>query len=407
MNDYEREHNAILRRLGAECAVLLRSNGAFPLSQPCEVALYGSGARRTIKGGTGSGEVNSRCFVTVEQGLEDAGFTISTKYWLEDYENLYASARRDFVRELKQKAKEHHTVAIVESMGAVMPEMEYNIPLTGAGDTALYVLSRISGEGSDRRAIPGDVLLTETEKRDILALNEKYKNFLLVLNVGGVVDLSAVAEVGNILLLSQLGVETGSILADLLLGKSVPSGKLTTTWSAWADYPTIGSFGEKDDTRYKEGIYVGYRYFDTVGQKALFPFGFGLGYTSFALSGTETALDGETVTVSAEVRNTGSLPGKEVAQLYVSAPQGRLDKPYQTLAAFTKTGEIAPGESENVTLSFCLRDLASYDEKRAAWILEKGDYVLRLGNSSTQTKPAAILRLDADAMTRQGKNCLG
>ena len=145
MNDYEREHNAILRRLGAECAVLLRSNGAFPLSQPCEVALYGSGARRTIKGGTGSGEVNSRCFVTVEQGLEDAGFTISTKYWLEDYENLYASARRDFVRELKQKAKEHHTVAIVESMGAVMPEMEYNIPLTGAGDTALYVLSRISG----------------------------------------------------------------------------------------------------------------------------------------------------------------------------------------------------------------------------------------------------------------------
>lgn len=407
MNDYEREHNAILRRLGAECAVLLRSNGAFPLSQPCEVALYGSGARRTIKGGTGSGEVNSRCFVTVEQGLEDAGFTISTKYWLEDYENLYASARRDFVRELKQKAKEHHTVAILESMGAVMPEMEYNIPLTGAGDTALYVLSRISGEGSDRRAIPGDVLLTETEKRDILALNEKYKNFLLVLNVGGVVDLSAVAEVGNILLLSQLGVETGSILADLLLGKSVPSGKLTTTWSAWADYPTIGSFGEKDDTRYKEGIYVGYRYFDTVGQKALFPFGFGLGYTSFALSGAETALDGETVTVSAEVRNTGSLPGKEVAQLYVSAPQGRLDKPYQTLAAFTKTGEIAPGESENVTLSFCLRDLASYDEKQAAWILEKGDYVLRLGNSSTQTKPAAILRLDADAVTRQGKNCLG
>ena len=407
MNDYEREHNAILRRLGAECAVLLRSNGAFPLSQPCEVALYGSGARRTIKGGTGSGEVNSRCFVTVEQGLEDAGFTISTKYWLEDYENLYASARRDFVRELKQKAKEHHTVAIVESMGAVMPEMEYNIPLTGAGDTALYVLSRISGEGSDRRAIPGDVLLTETEKRDILALNEKYKNFLLVLNVGGVVDLSAVAEVGNILLLSQLGVETGSILADLLLGKSVPSGKLTTTWSAWADYPTIGSFGEKDDTRYKEGIYVGYRYFDTVGQKALFPFGFGLGYTSFALSGAETALDGETVTVSAEVRNTGSLPGKEVAQLYVSAPQGRLDKPYQALAAFTKTGELAPGESENVTLSFCLRDLASYDEKRAAWILEKGDYVLRLGNSSTQTKPAAILRLDAEAVTRQGKNCLG
>ena len=407
MNDYEREHNAILRRLGAECAVLLRSNGAFPLNGPCEIALFGSGARRTVKGGTGSGEVNSRCFVTVEDGLEAAGFTVTSKVWMDNYDSLYASARRDFVRSLKQKAREHHTMAVLESMGAVMPEPEHNIPLWGRGEAAIYVLSRISGEGSDREAVPGDILLSETERRDILALNDKFEKFLLVLNVGGVVDLSPVAEVGNILLLSQLGVETGDILADLILGKSYPSGKLTTTWSAWEDYARIGEFGDRDETRYKEGVYVGYRYFDSVGKRALFPFGFGLGYTEFVLRAGETAVDGACVSVKARVKNTGSFAGKETVQLYASAPEGRLDKPYQTLCAFEKTEELAPGDEEELTLCFPLADLASYDEKRAAWVLEAGYYVLRLGRSSVETKPVAVLRLDAEAVTRQGKNCLG
>ena len=407
MNDYEREHNAILRRLGAECAVLLRADGSFPLAAPCEIALYGSGARRTIKGGTGSGEVNSRYFVTVEEGLKAAGFAISTGYWLETYDNLHAAARRAFLRDLKQQAREHHTSAIIESMGAVMPEPEYKIPLYGTGDTALYVLSRISGEGSDRRPVPGDILLTETETRDILRLNEKYEKFMLVLNVGGVVDLSPVKEVKNILLLSQLGVETGSILADLLLGKSSPSGRLASTWAAWGAYPQLGDFGGKDETHYREGVYVGYRYFDTLGEAPLFPFGFGLGYTSFESKATAVMVDGETVMVKAQVRNTGAASGKEVVQLYASAPQGKLDKPYQALAAFAKTKELQPGEAEELTLRFPLRQLASYDEAAAAWLLEKGDYVLRLGRSSAETKPVAILRLDGNVITRKVKNCLG
>ena len=407
MNDYEREHNAILRSAGAECAVLLKSDGSFPLPGPCTLALYGSGARHTIKGGTGSGEVNSRCYVTVEQGLEAAGFTISTRFWLESYDAITASAHKAFIRGLKQQAREHHTLAVVESMGAVMPEPEYNIPLTGKGDAAVYVLSRISGEGSDRRAVGGDILLSESEKRDILSLSKRFERFLLVLNVGGVVDLTPVQEVGNILLLSQLGVETGSILADLILGRSYPSGKLTTTWSAWGDYPAIGSFGEKEDTRYTEGVYVGYRYFDSVGKKPLFPFGFGLGYTSFSMKALETVLEGEMVSLRAEVVNTGNGPGREVAQLYVSAPQARIDKPRQTLAAFAKTGELMPGERTELTLSFSLRDLASYDAQSASWLLEKGDYVLRLGSSSAETKAAAVLRLDADKVTRRLKNCLG
>ena len=407
MNDYEREHNEIMRRLGAECAVLLRSNGAFPLNEPCALALYGSGARRTIKGGTGSGEVNSRYYVTAEEGLEAAGFTISSKAWMDAYDALYPAARKVWIRDLKRQALKRHTLAVIESMGAVMPEPDYMLPLSGEGKAAVYVLSRISGEGSDRRPVPGDILLTETEKRDILALNRKYEKFLLVLNVGGVVDLSPLSEVGNILLLSQLGVETGSILADLILGKSAPSGKLTTTWSAWADYPALGEFGEKDDTRYREGVYVGYRYFDSVGKKPHFPFGFGLSYTEFSLDAGEVGERDGIVTLKAAVKNVGRFAGKEVAQLYVSAPQGKLDEPYQVLAAFAKTGELQPGEEQELTLSFDLRELASYDETRACRILEPGDYILRLGNSSAETKPVGIARLDGEAVVRQVKNCLG
>ena len=261
MNDYEREHGEILRRFGAECTVLLKSDDAFPLDGPCDLALYGSGARRTVKGGTGSGEVNSRYSVTAEEGLEAAGFRITSKAWMDRYGEIWPEAKKRFIRELKRAALKRGTLAIVDNMGAVMPEPEYELPLDAAGDTAVYVLSRISGEGSDRRAVPGDILLTETEKRDILALEKKYSRFLLVLNVGGVVDLSPVMGVRNILLLSQLGSETGNILADVILGKSTPSGRLTTTWFAWEDHPDTGDFGDRYDTHYTEGVYVGYRWF--------------------------------------------------------------------------------------------------------------------------------------------------
>ena len=407
MNDYEREHSELLRRFGAECAVLLKSDGSFPLDAPCTLALYGSGARCTVKGGTGSGEVNSRYAVTVEDGLEAAGFRITSKGWMARYDALRAEAKKRFIRELKRSALKRGTLAILDSMGAVMPEPDYALPLDADGDAAVYVLSRISGEGSDRRPVPGDILLTETEKRDILALDRKYKNFLLVLNVGGVVDLSPVTEVRNILLLSQLGCETGNILADLILGKSAPSGRLTTTWSALKDHPAIGSFGGRYDTRYNEGVYVGYRYFDSAEKTPLFPFGFGLGYTSFSLAADGITEENGRIRVAAAVRNTGGRCGKEVAQLYVSAPRGKLDKPYQALAAFEKTDELAPGEAQTLTLSFDLRDLASYDAMRAAWVLEPGDYLLRLGVSSRDTNAIAAVRLTGEATVKQVKNCLG
>ena len=231
MFEYERKHLETLRGALAECAVLLKYDGSFPLEAPGKIAAYGSGVRGTVKGGTGSGEVNSRYFVNVEQGLEDAGFTVTTKEWLSAYEQVCLEAKKRFKQEIKEKARAAHTMPVLYAMGKAMPEPEYQLPLDGDGDTAIYVLARISGEGSDRDPVKGDILLSDTERRDILELNRKYGRFMLVINAGGPVDLSGLEEVGNILVLSQLGVETGAALADILLGRHSPSGRDSTASS--------------------------------------------------------------------------------------------------------------------------------------------------------------------------------
>ena len=404
---YEKAHGEAVRALAPECAVLLRSNGAFPLETPGELALYGNGARHTQMGGTGSGEVNTRRRVTAEQGLEAAGFTITTKDWLDGYDRVALRARRTFVKALRARARKHRLSAVLEGMGAATPEPEYRLALEAGGDAAVYVLARTVGEGKDREPAAGDILLTETELRDILALNRRYHRFLLVLNVGAPVDLSPLEEVENILLLSQLGADTGHVLADLLTGSASPSGKLAATWNAWESRCELGEFGERDDTRYREGVYVGYRYYDSLGQKPLFPFGFGLSYTTFSLAPSSVSAEGDCVTLRVLIRNTGARPGREVAQLYISAPGRTLDVPWQSLAAFAKTGELQPGGEETVSLRFRLRDIASYDTLRQCWFLDGGDYVLRLGNSSASALPCAVLRLNMDVITRRVRNSCG
>ncbi|MDE6998414.1 MAG: fibronectin type III-like domain-contianing protein [Oscillospiraceae bacterium] len=404
---YERDHLAALRKQNAGCTLFLRRNGDFPLAGPGQIALYGSGARRTVKGGTGSGEVNSRFFTTVEQGLADAGFTVTTGDWLDGYDVAYARARKKFHWEVKRRAWARRTLSMIDAWGAVMPEPEYRLPLEGEGGTAVYVLSRISGEGSDRAPVEGDILLTQAERRDILSLRRRYQRFLLVLNTGGPVDLSPVMDVENILLLGQLGVETGAVLADIILGRSCPSGKLAATWSAWEDYCHIGDECGQDDTRYREGIYVGYRYFDSVGKRALFPFGYGLGYTDFSMEAGEVSVEGGVVTARAAVTNTGAFAGREVVQVYVSVPAGKLDEPYQELAGFVKTRELRPGETETAEVRFSLADLAGYDEENACWLLERGGYTVRVGNSSVDTVAAAVLRLERDVVTWKVKNACG
>lgn len=407
LNVYETEHNSFLRENGAECAVLLKKDGHFPLVGEKKIALYGSGVRNTVKGGTGSGEVNSRFFVNVEEGMKNAGFAITSLKWLAAYDSIKCEAKENFIKSIREEAQAANIPAMMLAMGRSTPEPEYEIPIEGEGKNAAYVLARISGEGDDRAMTEGEIRLSSTEIRDIKICNEKYDNFILVINAGGVVDLTPVRDVKNILVLSQLGVETGNILADIILGKQNPSGKLTTTWSAWEDYAEMGEFGEKDETRYQEGIYVGYRYFDSVGKNPLFPFGHGLSYTEFVVKGTGVEEKKGDIIVKASIDNVGRYAGKEVLQLYVSVPSGRLDQPYQKLAAFYKTGMLVPGKKEEAVLRFCMADIASYDEKQEAYIIESGDYILRAGNSSRNTQVVGIISVNETVVTAKAKNVLG
>ena len=405
--EYEKKHTEAVKKSLAECTVLLKKDGTFPLEQPGKIAAFGSGVRYTVKGGTGSGEVNSHYAVNIEEGLKQAGFEITTGAWLDAYDRTRVEAKEAFIKQMKAEAKAAHQNVMMYAMGKAMPEPNYEIPLEGEGDTAIYVLSRISGEGNDRPVEEGDIKLSASEKRDILALNAQYNKFMLVLNVGGVVDLSDVMDVKNILVLSQLGVDTGTALAAIILGQQNPSGKLTTTWAAWNQYVSMDDFEDINHTAYHEGIYVGYRYFDTFDKKELFPFGYGLSYTEFTVEPAGVSVEGEEITVSAQVTNTGKFAGKQVVQVYVSAPYGKLDKAYQDLCGFVKTGELAPGEKQEVSVRFKLSDYASYDEESASYILDEGNYIVRMGTSCKETLPVALLRLEETVTTCEAKNVLG
>ena len=400
---FEKEHIDLVRKTAPECALFLkREDDTLPLA-PGKAALYGSGARKTIKGGTGSGDVNVRHFVTVEEGMERAGFEIVSKAWLDAYDQVLVDARAVFVEQIKKEAAELGINAVMYGMGKAMPEPQYEIAMDAECDLAVYVLSRISGEGADRDVSAGDINLSETEIRDILYCSRHYKKFVLVLNVGGMVNLEPVMEVKNILLLGQLGTPTGDVLADILTGVSNPSGKLAMTWAPIEQYPSTKGFGDMDDTVYNEGIYVGYRYFKTADVTPTFPFGYGLSYTKFEIGTASVAADEKKVSVTVPVTNVGTCAGKEVIQLYVSKPSVKLDQPYQELAAFAKTSELKPSENEEVTLTFSLRDLAAYDEELASYVPEKGVYWLRIGNSSEDTVVCAGLKLDADVIVKECK----
>jgi len=365
---YNKKHLNFLRESAAECTLFLNKNEEFPINNPGSVLLLGYGARNTIKGGTGSGDVVSK-FTTFEEGLESVGFKITTKNWLN--------------QEKYPLSKEHNTVK---------------------ADIAIYVLSRNSGEGMDREISKGDVLLTDEEINDILFLNKNYKKFMLVLNTCGVVDLSPVSKVSNILLISQLGSVVGDILGDIILGKSNPSGKLATTWTKIEDYTFIYEFGDNDDTNYIEGVYVGYRFFNSVGIKPLYPFGFGKSYTLFDISKISLTNAKDKINIKVKVKNIGKFPGKEVIQVYVSPSQNNENKPYQSLVSFKKTPNINPSDGIELDLSFKLKSIARYDVKKASYILDKGNYIIRVGNSSEDTKIYGYIELDEDITTEILKN---
>lgn len=382
-----------IRDLAAECCVLLKSDGSFPI-EAGKAALFGSGARHTSIGGTGGGIVNVAFLTTIESGLRKAGFEITSKEWLDAYDEVLAEAKAEHNRKSQGILAVKGFAGLGEVNGSSPLEPEYELPLGGAGDTAFYVISRISGEGVDRRPEKGDIYLTDAEVRDILLCAEQYERMMLVLNVSGFVDLSPVlGRVPNILLLSQLGAATGDVFADIVTGRAYPSGKLASTYAKYEDYQTMGDFGGHDDTDYKEGIYVGYRYFDAVEKTPDFPFGFGLSYTSFRIAPLDMDTERSCVRVRVSVKNTGTHKGRETVQVYVSVPEGKLDQPPQALAAFQKTKELEPGEEQLLEIAFDLRELRSFDAETAERVLEQGDYIVRIGNSSGNTVPAGIVRL--------------
>lgn len=392
---YEKKHVQIIRETAAECVVLLKKDGHFPLRNPGKIAAVGNGVRYTIKGGTGSGEVNSKYFINIEQGLKNAGFVITSDEWLDNYDIVNKKASGEWHNYLRSQLEEGGMEALFSKViGAIRPEPEYDFPVTFEGNTGIYVLSRNSGESHDRTDDEGDIKLTTTEIGDILAMARYYENFMLILNTGGLIDLSPVEkEVPNILILSQLGVPTGDVLADVLLGKANPSGHLTMTWASLADYPTFENFGEQNETRYKEGIFVGYRYFETLGKETIYPFGYGLSYTDFHWKiGNASREDGKLI-LPVTVENIGSFNGKDLVQIYVSKPCELMEQPLYELCSFQKTKELAPGESECLSIDIDIKDLVCFQESNHTETLLAGEYVFYVGKSSHEVEPVFKLQV--------------
>lgn len=405
---YEAGHAALARRAAAEGIVLLKNDGQLlPLERGSKIALYGAGASKTIKGGTGSGDVNERYSVTVYEGLKNAGYPITSEAWLREYEDVYQQARLIWKQEVLSKigSEQDGGMEFFEAYATTPFYLPTGTAVTKTdADAAIYVLSRIAGEGADRMAGGGDYCLSGEEHQMLADICSLYEKVIVILNTGGVVDLSFLDEFSNIsalLLVLQPGMEGGNAIADVISGDVVPSGKLTDTWAyRYEDYPNAANFshnnGNTKQERYEEGIYVGYRYFDSFEVPARYGFGFGLSYTQFSVSAVDVRVGNDgLVTVSAEVRNLGTqFAGKEVVQVYVSLPEGELEKEYRRLCAFAKTRLLKPGECQTLELSFSAEDMASYDEGNSAWVLEPGVYGIFVGNSLEQSKLAASLKLE-------------
>ncbi len=406
------------RKIAAQAAregmVLLKNDGILPLKKSEPLALLGGGAGRTIKGGTGSGDVCERHSVSVYEGMKEAGFLITSEDWIRDYEERFKNAREEWKQLILTEAGGARTPAFFDvytshafqfPAGREIAEEDFQ------GSTlAVYVISRIAGEGADRKYEKGDYLLTDGEIRDLEKMAELNKSVVVLLNIGGLIDLTPVLEnpaVKAVLYISQPGMEGGSAAADILSGRENPSGRLTDTWPvSYEDYPNAPTFSHMngDVTRelYQEGLFTGYRYFDTYEVSVLYSFGYGLSYTQFVTEPvSEPVVTESGLQIRFRVKNIGQTAGKEVVQVYAAAPAGKLYKEYRRLAGWKKTPEILPGESCETVVSVDAKQLASYREADSSWILEAGDYYLFQGSSLEDCVPFCILRLDQDTVLEQ------
>ncbi|MBT2658368.1 glycoside hydrolase family 3 C-terminal domain-containing protein [Bacillus sp. ISL-18] len=392
----ETAHRQLAYEAATEGMVLLENNNkALPIPKNGEIALFGGpGSVYTVKGGTGSGDVNQREVVTIFDGFKAAGYDITTKDYLDGLlANTTAST--------KEAAIPSNVLTAAKS-----------------ANTAVYVVSRNSGEGADRTATKGDYYLTDIELANIKAVAANFEKVIVVLNVGGTVDTSFFKTVNkeipngidSLFLMSQGGMEGGNALVKLLNGTVTPSGKLSDTWAAaYADYPSSQTFSTNDNNslqeNYTDDIYVGYRYFDSFGVTPAYEFGYGLSYTNFKIKVESVESNKDTTRVKAKVTNIGkTYSGKEIVEIYFSAPSGNIEKPYQELAAFAKTKSLPPGASQTLEITFDTTEMSSYYEEKAAYVMEAGKYIIRVGDSSRNTTIGAVITLDKDVITEKLSN---
>lgn len=404
--------NAKTARFAAtEGMVLLQNNAqALPLKPAAKLAILGNASYDMVTGGTGSGDVNKAYSISLLQGLTDAGFGAS---------NSTAQGYADYIKAEKIK------LPVTPFFLAPPPIPERLLPaaelqqLASQNDIAIITIGRKAGEFVDRK-VDNDFKLTANEQslvQDVAkAFHAKHKKVVVILNVGGAVELvSWRDQVDAILLAWQPGQEAGHAIADVLSGKVNPSGKLPSTFAiAVSDFPSADGFpgvvteaGDPNDHSlfagakaaevvYKEGIWVGYRYFNTKKVKPAYPFGYGLSYTQFSYSNLVLSSDSFTgkLTATVTVTNSGKLAGKEVAQLYIAAPKGSLEKPEAELRAFVKTKVLAPKESQTLSFDVNGRDLASFDTATNAWVADEGKYTLEVGSSSTDIRQSKVFTLE-------------
>ena len=461
ISEREQRHRILAREAAEESIVLLKNDGVLPLPTGIPVALFGAGAGLTIKGGTGSGDVNVRHSVSIYDGFTLARVRVTSKDWIEDYEERYELARQAWKKQiLDECGGSTDGQLFFDTYTSHAFEMPEGRPIedTDVQDakTAVYVISRVAGEGSDRYFAKGDYYLTDHEIEDLRVLATLVEKIVIVINAGAPIDLTvleAMPEVKAILFMGQAGEEGGNACARILLGFVNPSAKLTATWAKhYMDYPGAMEFSDvraqldEDNaygaaetidrdallarSRYEEGIYVGYRYFDSFGVAPRYHFGHGLSYTSFVLTAEAPRAAADGLYIPVTVENTGNpYAGKEVVQVYAACPQpaaisgedgvkaatsgktaetlaedagnggagvkasaqAKVEaKEYKRLVAFRKTRLLAPGEQETMTLHVDGCALASfrtdYDAAHGAWVIEAGRYAIFVGSSSEESR---------------------
>lgn len=408
-------HAAITRQSSTEGMVLLKNNAALPIRGLKTVALFGVNSYDFMSGGLGSGAVNVGYSVDMVTGLKNIGVA-TTPQLTEIYQNYVKYAKA------KLKADKNPMMWFLNQGQPKLDEIDITERCVAneepKADAAIITIGRQAGEGMDRQ-INGEFNLSKTEQDMIFrvsdAFHAKGKKVIVIINSGSVMETASWRDrVDAILVAWQPGIEGGNSVADILTGKVNPSGKLTMTWPiAATDHPSTANFAKEYDmytyknmegwgkgnipgvdfSNHEEDIYVGYRYFDTFKKEVAYPFGFGLSYTTFEMGKPSVKANGKNIEVSVTIKNTGKVAGKQVAQVYVTAPKGAYEKPAKELKAFGKTRELKPGESQTLKMTLEKRDLASFDEANSQWKVDAGNYLFQVGTDVESIKGTATLKV--------------